>query len=99
MVVLTMPDLQDSFSCLVIVFFQSITAVLGFVDMLSSLFNLQSGEYGVDIILDEKKDATVLSCLFGSVLTSLISLWLSVLVYFTLMVFISLYCFPLLFLQ
>ena len=46
--------------------------------LLFPLFNLQPGEYGVAIILDEKKRRNgLVPFAFGSVLNSLISLWLS----------------------
>lgn len=51
-----MSDSQYSSSCLAIVFFLSEhdCCFWDFINMLSPLFNL-SGEYGVDIMLDEKK--------------------------------------------
>ncbi|KAL6788331.1 hypothetical protein J3E68DRAFT_135381 [Trichoderma sp. SZMC 28012] len=52
----TMSDSQYSFSCLAIMFFllEHDCCFWDFINMLSPLFNLP-GEYGVDIMLDEKK--------------------------------------------
>lgn len=72
----TMADSQYSFSCLAIMLFllEHDCCFLNFINMLSPLFNLL-GEYGVDIMLDEKKrrNGLVLFIWF-SILTSLIFL-------------------------